>query len=492
MHRARPPIDATAPIVPRPRPVRRYTWSMGESRHNPELHPAEAAQRQRGIIIQALRVTFFVLTYTVTILAILQTSDAKGPGETESSLARNWYVPVAAATALWAFFILADVLTARRKIATIGGILFGLMVGFVVSFGVGLIIDLLAKTWDFDSSARIVGTTKVLFGIALCYLSISTILQTQDDFRLVIPYVEFAKQLRGPRPLLLDTSALIDARIVDVAGTGIVQYPVVIPHFVITELQALADSDNKLKRARGRRGLDVIARLQRTPTLDLSIDETIVAGKAVDQQLVELARRMPATILTTDIALGRIASIQNVRVLNLNDVANALKPNVIPGEPLSIKLIKRGEQPGQAVGYLEDGTMVVAEDGGGMIGQRVTLSITSTLQTSAGRMIFGRLMEEGRHADDGAPDPNPHSAPTGAPTTASTGAPGIAPATAAAPVAEPVAVHDEPPTADSLDGLPAGPAPAGAPAPSAGGPGRPGPFPPRSPGRPNPSRNPRR
>jgi len=451
---------------------------MADGSHNPELHPAEAAQRQRGVIIQILRITFFVLTFTVTILAIIDVSQANDTGQFEVDLARNWLIPFSAAIGLWAFFILADVLTARRKIATVGGILFGLMVGFVIAYGVGLIIDLLAKTWDFEANAKIVGTTKVLFGIALCYLSISTILQTQDDFRLVIPYVEFAKQLRGPRPLLLDTSALIDARIVDLAATGIIQYPVVIPHFVINELQALSDSDNKLKRARGRRGLDVIARLQRTPTLDLSIDETVVAGKAVDQQLVELARGMPATILTTDIALGRIAGIQNVRVLNLNDVANALKPNVIPGEPLSIRLLKKGEQAGQAVGYLDDGTMVVAEDGGGMIGQRVTLNITSTLQTSAGRMIFGRLSDDSRGAEperaldrsgERAPEPAREAE---APTT--DGPMGSIPTAAAA---------EEP----------AGQAEQAAEIPEAPGvaPKRPGPFPPK-PARPNPLRNPRR
>lgn len=449
---------------------------MAEGSHNPELHPAEAAQRQRGVIIQILRITFFVLTFTVTILAIIDVSQANDTGQFEVDLARNWLVPFSAAIALWAFFILADVLTARRKIATVGGILFGLMVGFVIAYGVGLIIDLLAKTWDFEANAKIVGTTKVLFGIALCYLSISTILQTQDDFRLVIPYVEFAKQLRGPRPLLLDTSALIDARIVDLAATGIIQYPVVIPHFVINELQALSDSDNKLKRARGRRGLDVIARLQRTPTLDLSIDETVVAGKAVDQQLVELARGMPATILTTDIALGRIAGIQNVRVLNLNDVANALKPNVIPGEPLSIRLLKKGEQAGQAVGYLDDGTMVVAEDGGGMIGQRVTLNITSTLQTSAGRMIFGRLSDDSRGAE---PERGPERLPERVTEPAREAE---APTTDGPMGSTPTAAAAEEVTGQAEQEVPEAPGAA---------PKRPGPFPPK-PARPNPLRNPRR
>lgn len=457
--------------------MRAYTLGMAEGSHNPDLHPAEAAQRQRGVIIQILRVAFLVLSFTVTFLTIVDFSNNGTTNKMEIVLVNRWWIPLTGSVILFAFFLAVDLLTPRKKISTISGVFVGLVAGMAATLALGFIVNLLAQVWGFDISPRIVSTIKVLLGISLCYLSITTVLQTQDDFRLVIPYVEFAKQLRGPRPLLLDTSALIDARIVDLAATGVIQYPVVIPHFVIGELQALSDSDNKLKRARGRRGLDVIARLQRTPTLDLSIDETVVPGKAVDQQLVELARSMPATILTTDLALGRIATIQNIRVLNLNDVANALKPNVIPGEPLSIRLIKKGEQQGQAVGYLDDGTMVVAEDGGGMIGQRVTLNITSTLQTSAGRMIFGRLTDDGRGPEiervAEAPRPEPVRAE---PST-----------TAEAPTATAIGPGEEP-TADGL-ALPA-PAEAGAEA----GPGaakRPGPFPPK-PARPNPLRNPRR
>jgi uncharacterized protein YacL len=452
---------------------------MGEGSHNPDLHPAEAAQRQRGLIIQILRIAFLVLSFTVTFLTIVDFSNDATTNKMEIVLVDRWWIPLTGSVILFAFFLAVDLLTPRKKIATISGVFVGLVAGMAATVALGFVVNLLAQVWGFDVSPRIVNTIKVLLGISLCYLSITTVLQTQDDFRLVIPYVEFAKQLRGPRPLLLDTSALIDARIVDLAATGVIQYPVVIPHFVINELQALSDSDNKLKRARGRRGLDVIARLQRTPTLDLSIDETVVAGKAVDQQLVELARSMPATILTTDLALGRIATIQNVRVLNLNDVANALKPNVIPGEPLSIRLLKKGEQQGQAVGYLDDGTMVVAEDGGAMIGQRVTLSITSTLQTSAGRMIFGRLSEDGRGEGERGPETvraieavRPVEAPRADPPSAAELA-SVAPA--------------EPPSApEPGTSAPEGPGEA-VPAPTR----RPGPFPPKT-ARPNPLRNPRR
>src|SRR5690606_8027648 len=182
------------------------------------------------------------------------------------------------------------------KIGMLVSIYLGLLAAILATLALGYLIDLLAYLWGVteapgDSNA-LVNFAKVIIGIALAYLCITTVLQTQDDFRLVIPYVEFAKQIRGPRPLLLDYSALIDARIADLGQTGIIQSPVIIPSFVIAELQLLADSQDKLRRARGRRGLDVITRIQRLATLDVSIDETPVPGKAMDQMLVELARQL--------------------------------------------------------------------------------------------------------------------------------------------------------------------------------------------------------
>jgi uncharacterized protein YacL len=231
----------------------------------------------------------------------------------------------------------------------------------------------------------------VLFGVAFCYLGVSIVLQTQDDFRLVIPYVEFAKQTRGVRPLLLDTSVLIDGRFLDAAETGLIQSPIVIPRFVIAELQALADSSERLKRTRGRRGLELVGKMQRSPRLDMSVDETPVPGKSVDQMLVELARQLSGSIVTTDIGLARVGKIHGVTVINLNDVALAMKPSFIPGERLRVAIIKPGEQPDQGVGYLEDGTMIVAENGRAYVGKTVDLVVATSLQTSAGKLIFARI-----------------------------------------------------------------------------------------------------
>jgi len=207
----------------------------------------------------------------------------------------------------------------------------------------------------------------------------------------VIPYVEFAKEMRGPMPLVLDTSALIDARIADIAASGLIQQTIVIPEFVLEELQVLADARDRMKRNKGRRGLDIANKLQKMSGVDVVLDSTQTQKKGVDLALVELCGRMPAMLVSLDVALVRIATIQKIRVLNVNDLANALKPVVIPGKMITVELIKPGEQHGQAVGYLEDGTMVVAEDGYPHIGQTRELVITSSMQTAAGRLLFARV-----------------------------------------------------------------------------------------------------
>lgn len=358
-----------------------------------ELSPAEVAARHRSRMVNAVRMTFFVLLLTVTLLNVISVSErAGGAGAGQAGwLAERWYIPLSAALALFVVFLAVDLLTPRKKIATLSAVVFGLMAGMLATIAFGFVIDLVAESWDFAEPKEIVGTIKVLVGVSLCYLGISTVLQTQDDFRLVIPYVEFAKQMRGTRPLLLDTSALIDGRVVEVAGTGFVQAPVLIPQFVVRELQALADSRDGMKRARGRRGLEVVAKLQRSPLVDVGIDEAPVPGVGVDQMLVERARQLPAVIVTTDTGLARVAAIHNVPVLNLNDLANALKPSVLAGETLRVQLMKRGEQRSQGVGYMPDGTMVVVEEAAERVGSEVEAVVTSSLQTSAGRMIFARL-----------------------------------------------------------------------------------------------------
>lgn len=369
------------------------------SRDRQNLSPIELAEIQRAAVLRIVRIAFLVIFITITVLSVL----SAGPGTTSGNLLpfQQWPLFVGVGLGITGAILLIDLYTPRRRIGAIVSIFLGLLAAMLATAAIAYLIDVLVALYDIDKP-QLISFTKVLVGLGLAYLCITTVLQTQDDFRLVVPYVEFAKQVRGPRPLLLDSSALIDARIADLCSTGIVQYPLVVARFVIAELQTLADSADKLKRARGRRGLEVIARLQRSG-IDLSIDETHVPGKAVDQMLVELARVMPALIVTADVGQSRVAAIHGVKALNLNDISNALKPSLIPGEQLSIRLIKPGEQPGQGVGYLDDGTMVVAENGGDNVGDQVTLVVTSTLQTSAGRLIFGRVL--------GAPPPEEAHAP---------------------------------------------------------------------------------
>src|SRR5690606_1473304 len=169
------------------------------------------------------------------------------------------------------------------------------------------------------------GLIKLAIGITMCYLAVSIVLTTKDDFRLVIPYVEFAKQMRGVRPLLLDTSVLIDGRIESICQTGFIDAPLVLPQFVIEELQTLADSSDKLKRARGRRGLNVVSKLQANAYVDLSIDNADLPRQSVDHMLLQMAADQNLRILTTDYNLNKVAQIHGVTALNLNDIANALK-----------------------------------------------------------------------------------------------------------------------------------------------------------------------
>ena len=229
----------------------------------------------------------------------------------------------------------------------------------------------------------------------LPYICISFLLQTKDDFRFVIPYVEFAKEIKGGRPLIIDTSALIDGRIADVMDTSIFDAELIIPSFVLEELQNIADSQDKNRRTRGRRGLDVLTKLQQKPKVEirmLEVREKDDLEQSVDQRIVALAKRMSGRVVTNDFNLNKVASVQGVDVINLNDVANALKPRYLPGEQLHIKVMREGESFGQGVGYLDDGTMVVCEQASNLIGKDIDVIVTSMLQNSAGRMIFGRLL----------------------------------------------------------------------------------------------------
>ncbi len=196
---------------------------------------------------------------------------------------------------------------------------------------------------------------------------------------------------------ILDTSVIIDGRVADICETDFLEGPLVVPQFVLQELQYIADSADNLKRARGRRGLDILNRMQKGDAVEVQVvDEDYPDIKEVDAKLVALAREMNAKIITNDFNLNKVAQLQGVSVLNINQLANALKPMVLPGEVLHLQIMREGKEQGQGVAYLDDGTMVVVENASRHLGQEVEASVTSILQTTAGRMIFTTLKDEPR------------------------------------------------------------------------------------------------
>jgi uncharacterized protein YacL len=280
-----------------------------------------------------------------------------------------------------------DVFFPRKRIEVISSIYFGLLVGVLLSY---LLIQALSPVLEGVPHRNAV---VMLTALILPYLCISLLLQTKDDFRFVIPYVEFSRELKGGRPLVLDTSALIDGRIADMAETHVLDSQMIVPQFVLQELQDIADSRDKNRRNRGRRGLEVLSKLQNDPNVEVKMHESRKSdfdGLPVDQCLVVLAKQMNGRIITNDFNLNKVAGVQGVDVINLNDVANSLKPRYLPGERLLIKVLKEGESQGQGVGYLDDGTMVICEQASHLVGREIDVIVTSVLQSSAGRMIFGR------------------------------------------------------------------------------------------------------
>jgi uncharacterized protein YacL len=292
--------------------------------------------------------------------------------------------------------IVADTFVRRKRIDTLSAVYFGLVVGLFLTYV--LRVALAPVLPQREEEAQWV---QLILGMVVCYACISMLLQTKDDFRFVIPYVEFSKEVKGVKPYVLDTSVVIDGRIADVVETRVIDNQLVMPRFVIGELQAIADSSDRLRRGRGRRGLDILNRLRSNTEVDLKIFDRELpefAGQPVDLKLVLLARHLQGKVVTNDYNLNKVARLHGVDVVNLNDLANALKPIYLPGEAIEVHIVKRGEEQGQGIGYLDDGTMIVIEGGSDRVNQTVRVAVTSVLQTSAGRMIFGRCETGGDQA----------------------------------------------------------------------------------------------
>ena len=280
---------------------------------------------------------------------------------------------------------------AEQLVAAIVGLIVGLIVAVLISFPLSLLPPPFSQVLPFVAAA--------LFG----YLGSMVVMTRQHDiFGLIQGSLPRRSESAGSTdrgehsPVLLDTSVIIDGRIADISSTGFIEREMVVPRFVLNELQHVADSPNSLRRNRGRRGLNMLRRLQEDPIALVRVTDMDIEGvREVDDKLVLLAKRLHCPIATNDYNLNRVAELQGVRVLNINELANAVKAVFIPGESLEVKIVQEGKEAYQGVGYLDDGTMIVVEDGHSLIGQSVEVVVTKVLQTAAGRMLFARLSNRG-------------------------------------------------------------------------------------------------
>ena len=275
---------------------------------------------------------------------------------------------------------------------------FGIIVGGTGGLAVGLLLTGLVE-WVggeiFDVQTFLFHIGGLVFLLGLPYLGLvlgarfgkETFPSSQQKF--------FELNGSAVCPKVLDTSVIIDGRVADLCETGFLEGTFLVPHFILDELQHIADSSDSLKRARGRRGLDILNKIQKMAGVDVRIvDEDFPQVKEVDAKLVVLAKQMQAKIITNDLNLNKVAELQGVRVLNINELCNALRPVVLPGEAIRVFVLKEGKEAGQGVAYLDDGTMIVVDNARRCIGRNVDVVVTSVLQTTAGRMIFTRLKEE--------------------------------------------------------------------------------------------------
>ncbi|MDA8099512.1 MAG: PIN domain-containing protein [Nitrospiraceae bacterium] len=284
--------------------------------------------------------------------------------------------------------ILTELLFRRVALKVImGGIL-----GFIIGLTSANIIATPLKLVPLERS--IVNFIVLLMNAFFGYMGVAIGIREGERFNLA----NIKKLFRGggdENLKILDTSVIIDGRIADVCETEFLDGTLVIPQFILHELQHIADSSDSLKRARGRRGLDILHRIQKMSHMEVRItEEDFPKIREVDSKLIALAKRMGAKVITNDFNLNKVAELQGVKVLNINDLSNAVKPVALPGESMRVFVLKEGKEPGQGVAYLDDGTMIVVENGRRFINKNVDVAVTSVLQTAAGRMIFTKLREE--------------------------------------------------------------------------------------------------
>ena len=279
--------------------------------------------------------------------------------------------------------------TVRRKVEQMSAqeklaLFVGLMIGLVLT--VLIVASLHPNVW-----------MNLVIAIVFCYLGVVAAMSMKEQLRLApaVPEKVSAEAATG-RPKILDTNVIIDGRIADICRAGFLEGPILVPQFVLDELQQIADSGDSLKRARGRRGLDILNQMRKDIALQVRPFSASIEGESdeVDAKLVRMAQEARGVIVTNDYNLNKVAELQGVLVMNVNELANALKPVVLPGEEMTVALIKEGKEANQGIGYLDDGTMIVVEQGKKYIGDTLDVIVTSVLQTVAGKMIFASPRDE--------------------------------------------------------------------------------------------------
>jgi uncharacterized protein YacL len=377
---------------------------FGAARRRPARPQAFRDGRVTGVLISEIMRTNTALirvVFTVILMAAGYVLDPVGArnGSPPGSL---FGLPTPFVSALIALIIalaviLFEVRIQKASLKTLIGAAVGSILGIIGGVLIGFLIS-------YQESAAVHHSTKVFLTLTLVFLMAYVGLMVGaakgDYLDLSALGGIFSDKATRRDVKILDTSVIIDGRIADIAETGFLSGTLVVPQFILRELQQVADSPDSSKRQRGRRGLDMLNRLQGNPALDIQVVDTdFPAVREVDLKLLELSKSLDGVVVTNDFNLNKVAQLHGIQVLNINELANSLKPVVLPGEAMRVFILKEGKEYNQGVAYLDDGTMVVVDNARRMIGKNADIAVTSVLQTTAGKMIFGRLWED---AENGA------------------------------------------------------------------------------------------
>ncbi|HXY61153.1 MAG TPA: PIN domain-containing protein [Chthoniobacterales bacterium] len=328
---------------------------------------------------------------TINLLRVLFVTFCAAIGATISSeFIGNSWPGLAIGIILGLVVVLADRLLKGVSLRLFSSATFGLLLGW---FAANLLI---ASDILHYQSETVQWATRLIVYAVFGYLGMMLAMRSsRDEFSLIIPYVRFARETTQHEPLVIDTNVIIDGRIAELCATGFLSRSLIVPRFILDELQLLADSHDPTKRERGRRGLEILNQLQRAKDIELVIHNTAhdEDDTGIDARLVKAAKVLKARLLTNDHALAQVARLQQVPVLNLADLTRALRPSVVAGDELDLSLVKEGREAHQAVGYLPDGTMIVVNHARAYVGKTRTIVVASALQTAAGRLIFAELKD---------------------------------------------------------------------------------------------------